>query len=92
VRNALAPPPCATHRNVAFKEAPSRSASCDTQHLCGFPLTRYSAQIGGEQKTNRENKVNIDGGQRMEREDGSQWYQFELGCDLLLIFFLNDAN
>jgi hypothetical protein len=72
-RNASAPLPGATHRNAAFKETPFCSANCDTQQLDGFPLARLAAQIGGEQKTNREIKMNIDGGQRMEREHGSQW-------------------
>jgi hypothetical protein len=60
--------------------------------LGGFPLARYAATIRGEQKTNKENKMNIDAGQRMEREDGSQWDDFEPGSDLLLIFLLNDAT
>ena len=58
----------------------------------GFSLARYAAQIGGEQKTNRGNKINIDEGQRMEREDGSQWNELELGCNLLLIFLSDDAT
>jgi hypothetical protein len=34
--------------------------------------------------------MNIDEGQRMERGDGSQWYEFELGRKLLLIFLSYD--
>jgi hypothetical protein len=47
----------------------------------GFPLARFSTEIEGEQKANLENKMNIDEGQRMEREDGSLWDEFELGCN-----------
>jgi hypothetical protein len=50
-----------------------RGSKLGAHTLEGFPLARYSAPIGGQQKTNRENKTNIDEGQRMEREDGSQW-------------------
>jgi hypothetical protein len=58
----------------------------------GFPVARYSASMGDEQKANHESKINIDEGQRMEREDGSQWDKLELGCNLLLIFLSDDAT
>jgi hypothetical protein len=48
--------------------------------------------MGGEQKTNRENKTNVDEGQRMGREDGSQWDKLELGRNLLLIFLSDEAT
>jgi hypothetical protein len=58
-----------------------------------LPLARHSAQLGvGEQKTKIENRMNIDESQRMGREDGSHWDEFELGCNLLLIFLSDDAT
>ena len=58
----------------------------------GFPVVRYAAQLRGEQQTNLEKEMNIDEGQRMDREDGSQWDEFELSCNLLLIFSPDDAT
>ena len=58
----------------------------------GFAVARYSAPMGGEQKTNRENKTNVDEGQRLGREDGSQWDKLELGRNLLLIFLSDEPT
>jgi hypothetical protein len=73
--------------------SPSCFASCDTQQLSGLLLARHPAQFGvGEQNTNIENRMNIDGGQRLEREDGSLWDKLEIGRNLLLIFLSDDAT